>query len=119
MFFIICYIQLFLIFIYKDKIMSKEMRNYIDKFREFINENYNDEYYKAIKDVDVLIPLISHDIIHKNGLEHTEENMVKLNSDIKQKVEQGDDDILDRMWDLAGSAILKHAINVITHYHKK
>ena len=61
MLFIICYIQLFLIFIYKDKIMSKEMRNYIDKFREFINENYHDEYHKALKDINVLIPLISVD----------------------------------------------------------
>ena len=97
--------------------MSKEMRNHIDKFRKLINENYNDEYHKALKDVNILIPLISHEIIHKKGIEHTEENMVKLNSEIKQKVEQGDDDILDIMWDLAGSTILKHAINVITHYH--
>ena len=33
--------------------MSKEMRNYIDKFREFINENYHDEYHKALKDINV------------------------------------------------------------------
>jgi hypothetical protein len=98
--------------------MSKEMREHIDKFRQFINENYNDEYNKALKDVNVLIPLISHEIIHENGLEHTEENMIKLNREIKQKVESGDDYVLDKMWDLAGSAVLKHAINVITHYHK-
>ena len=94
------------------------MKKAVKSFEEFINENYHDEYHKALKDINVLIPLISHEIIHKNGIEHTEENMVKLNSEIKQKVEQGDDDILDRMWDLAGSVILKHAINVITHYHK-
>ena len=98
--------------------MSKEMREDIDKFRQFINENYNDEYNQALKDVNGLIPLISHEIIHENGLEHTEENMIKLNREIKQKVESGDDYVLDRMWDLAASAVLKHAINVITHYHK-
>lgn len=102
--------------------MSKEMREQINKvmnFGQFINENYNDEYNRALKDVNVLIPLISHEIIHKKGLEHTEENIININREIKQKVESGDNDILDKMWDLAGSAVLKHAINVITHYHKK
>jgi hypothetical protein len=99
--------------------MSKEMREHIDKFRQLINENHSDEYNNALKDVNVLIPLISHEIIHKKGLEHTEENMIMLNHKIKQKVERGDDYILDKMWDLAGSAVLKHAINVITHYHRK
>lgn len=98
--------------------MSKEIRTYIDKFRQFLNENYNSEYHRALKDVSVLIPLISHEIIHKNNLEHTEETIIKLNSEIRQKVENGDDEILDRMWDLAWSGVLKHAINVITHYHK-
>jgi hypothetical protein len=76
------------------------------------------EYKQALKDVNPLIPLISHEIIHKKGLEHTEENIIKLNREIKQKVESGDDYILDKLWDLAGSAVLKHVINVITHYHK-
>ena len=28
------------------------------------------------------------------------------------------DEILDEMWDLAGSMVVKHAINVITYYTK-
>lgn len=99
--------------------MSNEMRHYINKFKFYLNENYNDEYNKALGDINILIPLISHEIIHSLGLEHNEENMIKLNSEIKQKVREGDDYILDKMWDLAGSAVLKHAINVITHFHKK
>jgi hypothetical protein len=35
-----------------------------------------------------------------------------------EKVKKGDDKILDEMWELAGSLILKNAINIITFYTK-
>ena len=100
--------------------MSNEMKNYIDRFRQFINENDNDgyvtkfrkfiegnvKYQQALKDVNGLISLISS-------------NEDLKDSEIRQKIERGDDDILDKMWDLAGSAVLKNAINVITYYHER
>ena len=76
------------------------------------------EFLQAIKDVMPIIPLISHKIIHEKDLEHNEENMVKLNKMILQKVKEGNDGILDEMWELAGSAIMKNAINIITFYTK-
>ena len=51
-------------------------------------------------------------------MEHNEENMVKLNKIILQKVKEGNDEILDEMWELAGGRIIKNAINIITFYTK-
>ena len=44
--------------------------------------------------------------------------MAKLNKIILQKVKEGNDEILDEMWELAGSKIMKNAINIITFYTK-
>jgi hypothetical protein len=43
---------------------------------------------------------------------------MKLNKMIRQKVKEGNDEVLDEMWELAGSRIMKNAINVITAYTK-
>ena len=88
-----------------------------------INENNQnkpseEEFIQAIKDVKTIVPLISHRIIHKEGLEHNEENIVRLNKMILKKVKEGDDEILDEMWELAGSMVMKNAINIITFYTK-
>ena len=88
-----------------------------------INENNQnkpseEEFIQAIKDVKTIVPLISHRIIHEEGLEHNEENIVRLNKMILKKVKEGDDEILDEMWELAGSMVMKNAINIITFYTK-
>ncbi len=77
-----------------------------------------EEFLQSIKDVKPIIPLISHKIIHKKNLEHNEENIAVLNKMILQKVKEGNDEILDEMWELACSAIMKNAINIITFYTK-
>lgn len=86
--------------------------------REELNKPSESEFKQALKDVMSLIPLISHRILHDENMEHNEEIIVKLNKEILQKVIMGDDEILDEMWDLAGSMVVKHAINVITYYTK-
>ena len=56
--------------------------------------------------VKQLRPLLAHTIEHD-----------KLSGEYSEwldKVKAGDDEILDRMWDLAGSALDKHAINVLS-----
>jgi uncharacterized membrane protein (DUF106 family) len=75
-----------------------------------------EEFNQAMEDVKTIIPLISHRIIDEEGLEHNEETMVKLNKMIRQKVKEGNDEVLDEMWELAGSSIMKNAINIITYY---
>jgi hypothetical protein len=86
--------------------------------REELNKPSESEFKQAIQDVRSMIPIISHRIIKENGLEHNEENIVRLNKKILQKVIKGDDTILDEMWNLAGSMVVKHAINIITYYTK-
>ena len=86
--------------------------------REELNKPSESEFKQALKDVMSLIPLISHRILHDENMEHNEEIIVKLNKEILQKVIMGNDEILDEMWDLAGSMVVKHAINVITYYTK-
>jgi len=76
-------------------------------------------FNQAIQDIKPIIPQISHDIIHHKNLEHNEENMVKINQELLKKVYAGDDDILDKLWDLAGNSLLKNAVNIITAYTKK
>ena len=88
-----------------------------------INENNQnkpseEEFIQAIKDVKTIVPLISHRIIHKEDLEDNEENIARLNKMILKKVKEGDDEILDEMWELAGSMVMKNAINIITFYTK-
>lgn len=73
-------------------------------------------FNQAIQDIKPIIPQISHDIIHRKNLEHNEENMVKINNELLEKVYAGDDYILDRLWDLAGNSLLKNAVNIITAY---
>lgn len=86
--------------------------------KEETNKPSEREFEQAINDVEVIIPLISHRILHDKNMEHNEENIVKLNKIILQKVREGNDEILDEMWELAGSAIIKNAINIITFYTK-
>jgi len=86
--------------------------------REETNKPSENEFKHALKDVMPLIPLISHRILHDENMEHNKENMAKLNKIILQKVKEGNDEILDEMWKLAGSEIIKNAINIITFYTK-
>jgi len=86
--------------------------------REETNKPSENEFKQALKDVMPLIPLISHRILHDENTEHNKENMAKLNKIILQKVKEGNDEILDEMWELAGSKIMKNAINIITFYTK-
>ena len=86
--------------------------------REELNKPSESEFKQALKDVMSLIPLISHRILHDENMEHNEEKIIELNKEILQKVIKGDDEILDEMWNLAGSMVIKHAINVITYYTK-
>ena len=86
--------------------------------REDTNKPSENEFKQALKDVMTLIPQISHRILHDENMEDNEENMVKLNKIILQKVKEGNDEILDEMWELAGSKIMKNAINIITFYTK-
>ena len=77
-----------------------------------------ESYLMALKDIKSLIPELSHKIIHKNKLTHDDETMIRFNKEIFEKVKSGDDDVLDTLWDIAGSSILRNAINIITFYHK-
>jgi sRNA-binding regulator protein Hfq len=86
--------------------------------REELNKPSESEFKQALKDVMSLIPLISHRILHDENMEHNEEKIIELNKEILQKVIKGDDEILDEMWNRAGSMVIKHAINVITYYTK-
>ena len=86
--------------------------------REEFEKPSESEFKQAIKDVKSVIPIISHRIIEEEGLKDNEENMVILNKEILQKVKEGDDEILDKMWNLAGSRVIRHAINIITYYTK-
>jgi hypothetical protein len=86
--------------------------------REELNKPSEKSFEQALKDVMTLIPLISHRILHDENMEHNEETVVRLNKMILQKVKEGNDEVLDEMWEIAGSMIMKHAINIITHYTK-
>ena len=86
--------------------------------REETNKPSENEFKQALKDVMTLIPQISHRILNDENMEHNEENMVKLNKIILQKVKEGNDEILDEMWKLAVSRVIKNAINIITFYTK-
>ena len=86
--------------------------------REELNKPSENEFKQAIKDVKPLIPLISHRILRDENMEHNKENIIKLNKIILQKVKEGNGEILDEMWELAGSMVIKNAINIITFYTK-
>ena len=75
-----------------------------------------ESFNQAIQDIKPIIPQISHDIIHREKLEHTKENIAKINKELLKKVYAGDDDILDKLWDLAGNSLLRNAVNIITAY---
>jgi len=85
---------------------------------EGINKPSEESYLMSLKDVRVLIPVLSHKIIHKNKLNHDDETMIKFNKELFEKVKTGDDEVLDELWEIAGTLVLRNAINVITHYHK-
>ena len=86
--------------------------------KEELNKPSEKSFEQALKDVMTLIPLISHRILHGENMEHNEETVVRLNKMILQKVKEGNDEVLDEMWELAGSRIIKNAINIITYYTK-
>ena len=65
-----------------------------------INESKEKEAVKQLK------PLLAH-TIEVNKLEGTFDDWLK-------KVEEGNDEILDKMWDLAGSTVDQNAINVLS-----
>jgi hypothetical protein len=101
---------------------QQEQISRIQSMMGVINEEQRkpseEEFNQAMEDVKTIIPLISHRIIDEEELEHNEETMVKLNKMIRQKVKEGNDEVLDEMWELAGSRIIKNAINIITYYTK-
>jgi hypothetical protein len=66
-----------------------------------MNENMSAE--DALKQIK---PLLAHTIEHDKLPESFEELLAK--------VKAGDDEILDKMWDLTGSAIDRYAINVLS-----
>lgn len=76
------------------------------------------QYIQALKDIRPLIPTISHNIIHNKGLEHNNETIISLNKQLFQKAKEGDDTILDELWEIAGTLLMKNAINIITFYTK-
>lgn len=76
------------------------------------------EYIQALKDIRSLIPTISHNIIHNKGLDHNSETIISLNKQLFQKAKEGDDTILDELWEIAGTLVMKNAINIITFYTK-
>ena len=82
------------------------------------NKPSEESYLTALKDVKSLIPELSHKIIHKNKLNHDDETMITLNKELFEKVKSGDDEVLDELWEMAGSYVLRNAINIITYYNK-
>jgi len=100
----------------------QEQISRIQSIMGLLNEEHRkpseEEFNQAMEDVKTIIPIISHRIIDKEGLEHNKDTMMKLNKMIRQKVKEGNDEVLDEMWELAGSRIMKNAINVITAYTK-
>ena len=84
--------------------------------KEEIDRPSEKEFNDAIKDIMGLIPIISHNIIHKNNLSHDTETVIRLNKEILEKVKEGDDAILDQMWEHSWSLIIKNAINTIAYY---
>ena len=99
----------------KTKLREESIRRIL---KEELNKPSEKSFEQALKDVMTLIPLISHRILHDENMEHNEETVVRLNKMILQKVKEGDGEILDEMWELAGSRIMKNAINIITYYTK-
>ena len=99
----------------KTKLREESIRRIL---KEELNKPSEKSFEQALKDVMTLIPLISHRILHDENMEHNEETVVRLNKMILQKVKEGNDEVLDEMCEIAGSMIMKHAINIITHYTK-
>ena len=109
-----------LLFVY-DLFIYMSIRKEISRIKillEGSNKPSEESYLMALKDVRVLIPVLSHKIIHKNKLNHDDETMIKLNKELFEKVKYGDDEVLDELWEIAGTLVLRNAINIITHYHK-
>ena len=86
--------------------------------KEEIGKPSEKEFKRALKDIHVLIPSLSHQRIHDEGLVQNTETMIRLNKEVLEKVKEGDDEVLDKLWEIAGTLIMKNAINVITFYTK-
>ncbi len=86
--------------------------------KEEIKRPSEKEFKQALKDILTLIPSLSHQRIHDEGLEHDSETMIRLNKEILEKVKEGDDEVLDELWEIAGTLVMKNAINKITFYTK-
>ena len=87
--------------------------------KEEISKPSEKEFKQALKDIHVLIPSLSHQRIHDEGLVHNSETMIRLNREVLEKVKEGDDEVLDKLWEIAGTLIMKNAINTITFYTKR
>ncbi len=86
--------------------------------KEEIKRPSEKEFKQALKDILTLIPSLSHQRIHDEGLGHDSETMIRLNKEILEKVKEGDDEVLDELWEIAGTLVMKNAINKITFYTK-
>ena len=98
---------------------EQELRKLIRESLEESGRPSEKEFNEAIKDIMVLIPPISHDIIHDNNLPHDEEIVIRLNQEILQNIKKGNKEMLDKMWEKSWSRVLKYAINTISHYTEK
>jgi len=108
---------------YREKIKSKWEDYFYDEnlkntIKEEIKRPSEKEFKQALKDILTLIPSLSHQRIHDEGLEHDSETMIRLNKEILEKVKEGDDEVLDELWEISGTLIMKNAINIITFYTK-
>lgn len=86
--------------------------------KEEIKRPSEKEFKQALKDVHTLIPILSHRKLHDGDLTHDSETIIRLNKEILEKVKEGDDHVLDELWELSSSAVIKNAINIITFYTK-
>ena len=91
----------------------KEMMG-VDKPKRPSKESFE----QALMDIKPMIPELTHKIIHSKNLEHSDDMIIKINRELFDKVIEGNDDVLDKLWDIAGSRVLKNAINIITAYTK-
>lgn len=95
------------------------------QLKKLIGEDHNVEngkpseesYKRSLHDIRPLIGHIAHEYAHLKGYSHDDIPMLK--KEIMNKVMDGDDEVLDMLWNSAGSLVLRNAINIITFYTKK
>ncbi len=82
----------------KDLFIYMSIRKEISRIKillEGSGKPSEESYLMALKDVRVLIPVLSHKIIHKNKLNHDDETMIRFNKELFEKVKYGDDEVLN------------------------